>query len=310
MKIKSLSIVILLFVALVGGLGFSSEARAVTFADIDLGAAGSTGLNLGIFVTGPTQMVAMYSGTYFNTNLGLDNGAKTNFTGGWTMTGTLYKDPGATIQSNIGKFNIEGGITTQSLAQAVTDVKNAASNASSLTADQIINGKVSNGQILYTNVGVPNGLGGYSAVIDINGNITITNPENLTISGGANDWIILNVDGDIVLTSGGGIALTGGIPANHVLINVEGTHDVTLIGHNPLPIVNGTILAPNFGQFINLSPAIVNGAIIGYEISTSSGPIINGNPFVADPVPLPPSVLLLGSGLLGLGLLGYRRKRS
>ena len=27
-------------------------------------------------------------------------------------------------------------------------------------------------------------------------------------------------------------------------------------------------------------------------------------------VPLPPSALLLGSGLLGLGLLGYRRKRG
>ena len=33
---------------------------------------------------------------------------------------------------------------------------------------------------------------------------------------------------------------------------------------------------------------------------------------LADPIsnPLPPSVLLLGSGLLGLGLLGWRRKRS
>jgi len=32
--------------------------------------------------------------------------------------------------------------------------------------------------------------------------------------------------------------------------------------------------------------------------------------FVAQHVPVPPSVLLMGSGLLGLGLLGYRRKRG
>jgi hypothetical protein len=32
--------------------------------------------------------------------------------------------------------------------------------------------------------------------------------------------------------------------------------------------------------------------------------------FTYTPVPLPPSVMLLGSGLMGLGLLGWRRKRS
>ncbi len=41
-------------------------------------------------------------------------------------------------------------------------------------------------------------------------------------------------------------------------------------------------------------------------------PGINGGVnglLVADAVPLPPSVLLLGSGLLGLGAMGWRRKR-
>ena len=33
-------------------------------------------------------------------------------------------------------------------------------------------------------------------------------------------------------------------------------------------------------------------------------------PFQGSVVPIPPSAILLGSGLLGLGLLGYRRKRS
>ncbi len=37
--------------------------------------------------------------------------------------------------------------------------------------------------------------------------------------------------------------------------------------------------------------------------------IVNGLAAGVAPVPLPPSVLLLGSGLLGLALLGFRRKK-
>jgi hypothetical protein len=39
---------------------------------------------------------------------------------------------------------------------------------------------------------------------------------------------------------------------------------------------------------------------------------VNGNTFFAVPgsVPVPPSVFLMGSDLLGLGALGWRRKRA
>jgi hypothetical protein len=52
--------------------------------------------------------------------------------------------------------------------------------------------------------------------------------------------------------------------------------------------------------------------IIGGAVNQANGAILtgfagNGNQGVV--VPLPPSVLLLGSGLLGLGLVGWRRKK-
>ena len=114
-----------------------STARADPFTDVTLGSAGPSGLNLGIFVTGPTLMNASNSGTLFDTNLGLANGSSTNFSGGGTLIGTLYADPGATIQSNIGsQFNILGGITTTPLASEVAAVQNAATTAAGLTPDQ------------------------------------------------------------------------------------------------------------------------------------------------------------------------------
>jgi hypothetical protein len=50
---------------------------------------------------------------------------------------------------------------------------------------------------------------------------------------------------------------------------------------------------------------LVNAYLLGLDYTFAGG----GGMLIADPVPLPPSVFLLGSGLLGLGLLGWRRRR-
>jgi hypothetical protein len=57
----------------------------------------------------------------------------------------------------------------------------------------------------------------------------------------------------------------------------------------------------SFQVAANITPGIGN-----YFISTQvlSGDVVN------NPVPIPPSVLLMGSGLLGIGLIGWRRKRD
>jgi hypothetical protein len=50
---------------------------------------------------------------------------------------------------------------------------------------------------------------------------------------------------------------------------------------------------------------IVSLTLFGYAYETDAGV-----PITAGAVPIPGSILLLGSGLMGLGLLGWRRKKS
>lgn len=276
-------------------------ALAATFSDVTLGQAGPGGFDLGVFATGPTTLSASNSGTTFSVNMGLASGASTNFSGGGTLTGTLYLDPGATIQGNIvSQFNINGGIVSQSLAQAVTDVQNAATQAQMLSADQTLD-TVGGSAITIFATGALNGAGGRNTVVNLT-SINITNPsKNLTINGGPTDYFIFNVAESVVVTNGA-IGTTGGIPASHILFNVLGTGDSVKLS-NGSSVLTGTFLAPKVGQKITLSPGTVNGSIIGYQIQTSSGPTVTGLTFV----PEPGTFGLLAIGLGGLALAGRRR---
>lgn len=295
---------LLMIVAALAALGAPVAARAdLSFADITLGATGT--LDLGIFVVGPTTMNASNSGTLFDTNIGLANGSSTNFSGGGTLTGNFYKDPGATIQSNIASQFNYGGIVTQSLSGAVSDVQTAASNAKLLTPDQTFGALGSSATTINSSTSLTNSLGGYDTVVNV-GSISITNPSNnLTINGGTNDFFIINVTSGNVSVTNGQIALSGGITFDHVLFNIWPTADVAL--SNASSILNGTFLAPFAGQKITLSPGTVNGGIIAYEISTSSGPNVNGGLFTS-PVPEPEIYAMLGVGLGLMGWVGRRRK--
>ena len=295
---------------LTAAIFLAGPASAVRADFLSLGEAGPGGLNLGVFVTGPTVMNASNSKTTFDTNLGLANGASTNFSGGGTLTGNLYLDPGASLQSNFGsQFNVNGSILQQSLAQAVTDVQNAATTAKGLTPDATY-GAVGGAPLTLTSIGQLNSLGGHDTVVKI-GSINITNPaNNLTISGGANDFFVIDVLGSVTV-SNGSITTTGGISASHILFNVEGTgNSVSLT--NGTSVLTGTYLAPFANQQITLAPGTVNGAIIGYQIQTSSGPDVNGSPFSPPPtpVPAPASVLLAVIGLGSCAVTRLVRRRA
>jgi len=273
-----------------------------TFESITLGAA--SGLTM--FDMGPTVMNASNSGTLFQGNIGLASGASTNFSGGGTLTGTLYEDPGATVQSNLSsQFHVNGGVVTTSLSQALTDAKTASQNAAQLTATQTYSGNLTNGTTFYS-------TGQYN-VVDIMGNVTVTNPaKNITFAGASSDWFIVNVFGSVGV-SNGSIGLSGGLTSDHVLVNVLGG-DI-----DNLPIDNVSLSNASsslYGTYVDvngkitLSPGTVYGAIMAYQIQTSSGPKVYGDTYASPPISPVPEPEIYAMLLGGLGFIGWRAKRQ
>jgi hypothetical protein len=106
-----------------------------------------------------------------------------------------------------------------------------------------------------------------------------------------------------VTVSNGAILAAGGIDASHILFNVEGTGNSVSLS-NGSSILTGTYLAPDFNQKITLAPGTVDGAVIGYQIQTSSGPHVYGDPYGAPPAAAPAAAPAAGSVPLPAGAWG------
>jgi hypothetical protein len=141
------------------------------------------------------------------------------------------------------------------------------------------------------------GNGGLN-VLNLTGGLDLSGSETLTLQGTAADAFVINVPdaADFEMIGSSQIRVSGGLLPQNVLFNLLDTgtgYDV--IGNR----IDGVILSP-FAEFG--ASGLIFGEIIASDVQLHSGASVT-NTFV----PIPPTAVLLGSGLLGLGLLGGRK---
>jgi hypothetical protein len=260
-----------------------SSAQAVV---IDLGAAG---VYAGANLNGTDKFTISSGNTVVNGNIFVGNTSASpdlDFSGGGTINGTIYKDPSATVNISGGSSATGGTVSlTSTQSNQITTNLNAA-------------------------LSIINGLSATQTLGAISGNTTITRTTNLNVidatsinesggttldfSGSASDWFIVRVSGTLT-ASGGSIIDADGVGNGHVLFIVSG--DINSNGNSNL---DGTYIST--AGAITVSGGTHYGAFIeagaGKELKFQSGPTVNFEGFT--PVPVPPSALLLGSGLVCL----------
>ena len=177
-------------------------------------------------------------------------------------------------------FLVEGNLVNQSTLPNKWNTINAGlqfvSNGASTSHNFDIAG-IDNGQPGHFHVGAP-------------GNIAAAN--NFA-------WFDLNITGQTITLKDVGAA--GG--AQYVGLFIDDLANVDTVNHIVKNIIGDNTATLN----IYYDPDIVDNAYLGdatYSFLSGNGQLIPYH------TPLPPSVVFLGSGLLGMGLLGYRRKRG
>lgn len=242
------------------------SARAAT---IDLGEAG----NYAVFAIDQFQ----YNGPgVINGDVAV--GGSTNFASPAKINGTVFLNTGVSQQGNIVPT---GGFVTHDLTQAISDATSASSKLAALAPTQTF-GTIGNNTTLVGNGGV--NVVNTSSINMSNG--------NLTLQGSPSDIFIINDSGKFA-SSNSGMVLNGVTP-NHIVFNIAGSVAITGGGNNNF---DGTILAPN--SDVSVHDKTLTGAIVGRNVSDTSGFTVNGTRAVPGPSPLAACAALVG--ILGVG---------
>jgi hypothetical protein len=265
--------------------------------DFDLGAAGLYGM-----IAGPNTTSVQFSNSIIHANVATDvpgTTAGSNYVemSGGTIDGNFSF--AGTAQSNLGAVAMSG--TKISNDALVTSAYNTVFNLSNTFAGE---------------PGAPLGSGTVNAssgILDSTGNRVFTTTASsflsspLTINGGPNDYVVINVTGQNNVQLKNTLSLTGGITSDHVFINITGTGQQVL-GNTTGGTVNGVFVALN--DAINIVNTTINGRVIGGSNANFS--LVNGvelNSPVVVPEPASVVTFVIGGGLL-VGVAAYGRRRS
>jgi choice-of-anchor A domain-containing protein len=206
---------------------------------------------------GSTQK-ATFSSTTVTGDVAASSGVNLKLQSPATVNGNIYLAPSVTF-TNGGQVN--GSIFTNQaqLAQCRQDAIDASAQGAALPPNFTYPKITTNTTI--------NGVSGLN-VVKVTGDINLSGSQ-LTLSGPADAFFVVNVAGKIKLSGTGGIFAGGAMPSSHLLINMTGSGSNldTHVGNT----IQGTLLGPRTGGALN---GAFGSVILGKDFSLNGGVMV------------------------------------